>query len=304
MSEEKVEEETYSLIFASLKHPIRRKILRMLADKPLAFSEILDALSIDSGHLSYHLENLGDLITHTVEGKYGLSSIGIAAVKLMGGVEEVGEQPTPPRPSLSKVVLSVITKASILVVILALVASSMFYMDFVAYWGGEDREIPNIAITIFPNQTFTYNITLVYKEEAPWTNITNNTFLYMERRPPINTITKWEECSFGFSFNFSGEYRTRMRIYDSTGAIMEEWWESGDDGAKVPLWEWLITKSGTYRVEIKNLGSEKISGCIGIAVRWRLFAKPYYYYGIAELVIASIYPALILVKRISTKIPP
>jgi len=82
------EQETYSLIFKSLKHPIRRRILRMLADRPLAFSEILGALSIESGHLSYHLENLGELVTRTSDGFYKLSSIGIAATKLMSGVEE------------------------------------------------------------------------------------------------------------------------------------------------------------------------------------------------------------------------
>jgi DNA-binding transcriptional ArsR family regulator len=89
MPGEKIEEETYSLIFRSLKHPIRRKILRILVDKELGFSQILDILSIDSGHLSYHIENLGDLVRHSVNGKYELSSIGVAAVNLMSGVEDV-----------------------------------------------------------------------------------------------------------------------------------------------------------------------------------------------------------------------
>ena len=72
MAGEKPEEETYSLIYTSLRHPIRRKILRMLNNKPLTFSEILEAADIDSGHLNYHLENLGDLITHSQDGKYEL----------------------------------------------------------------------------------------------------------------------------------------------------------------------------------------------------------------------------------------
>ena len=95
MPKEKIEEETYSLIFKSLKHPIRRKILRVLVDKQLAFSEILDILSIDSGHLSYHIENLGGLVKHSDNGKYELSSIGTAAVDLMSGVEERPQLPTP-----------------------------------------------------------------------------------------------------------------------------------------------------------------------------------------------------------------
>jgi len=100
MSEKRIEEaETYSLIFSSLKHPLRRRILRMLAQEPLAFSEILDTLSIDSGHLSYHLESLGDLIMHTPDGKYRLSSAGVATVKLMSGVEET------PKPEIRKELL-------------------------------------------------------------------------------------------------------------------------------------------------------------------------------------------------------
>lgn len=93
MPDENLEEETYSLIFTSLKNPIRRKILRMLAKKHLVFSgmtfsEILESLSIDSGHLSYHLEKMGELLTRSNDGEYGLSSIGVAATKLMTGVED------------------------------------------------------------------------------------------------------------------------------------------------------------------------------------------------------------------------
>ena len=58
MSKGEIEEETYSLVFSSLKHPIRRKILRVLVDRSLSFSEILEIMTIDSGHLSYLIENL------------------------------------------------------------------------------------------------------------------------------------------------------------------------------------------------------------------------------------------------------
>jgi predicted transcriptional regulator len=87
MSDEKIDEETYSVIYSSLKHPIRRKILRMLNGQELTYSEMLETLAIDSGHLGYHLDNLGDLITHLPDGKYGLSTFGKAAVALMSGVE-------------------------------------------------------------------------------------------------------------------------------------------------------------------------------------------------------------------------
>ena len=82
------EEETYSIMFTSLKHPARRKILRMLAEKSKNFSRILEELGISSSHLTYHLENLGELLTKMDDGSYKLSTFGQAAVLTMKGVEE------------------------------------------------------------------------------------------------------------------------------------------------------------------------------------------------------------------------
>jgi DNA-binding transcriptional ArsR family regulator len=87
-------EETYSTMFASLRHPARRKILRMLAEKPKTFSEILEELGISSSHLTYHLENLGELVSKIDEGKYRLSAFGEAAVLAMRGVEDVPSTPS------------------------------------------------------------------------------------------------------------------------------------------------------------------------------------------------------------------
>lgn len=84
-----VEEETYSIMFTSLKHPVRRKILRMLSERPRNFSRILEELGISSSHLTYHLENLRELVTKMEDGRYRLSTFGEAAVITMRGVEEV-----------------------------------------------------------------------------------------------------------------------------------------------------------------------------------------------------------------------
>ena len=82
------EEEIYSIIFKTLKHPARRKILRMLAEKPKNFTRILEELGVSSSHLTYHIENLGELLTKRDDGKYVLSSFGRAAVATMRDVEE------------------------------------------------------------------------------------------------------------------------------------------------------------------------------------------------------------------------
>ncbi|HMK95061.1 MAG TPA: winged helix-turn-helix domain-containing protein [Candidatus Limnocylindrales bacterium] len=88
------EEETYSVMFSSLRHPARRKILRMLSEEKMTFSQMLETLEIPSSHLTYHLENLGELVIKDENGKYELSSFGKAAVSLMKGAEEVPETHT------------------------------------------------------------------------------------------------------------------------------------------------------------------------------------------------------------------
>jgi DNA-binding transcriptional ArsR family regulator len=85
------EEEIYTTMFTSLKHPARRKILRLLAAKPMTFTEIVETIDVSTSHLTYHLESLGELISKTEDGKYRLSSFGEATVGAMKSVEEVPE---------------------------------------------------------------------------------------------------------------------------------------------------------------------------------------------------------------------
>ena len=49
-------------VFEAVSHPIRIKILKMLAEKPMSFSELKRELGIrSSGKLDFHLKKLGDL---------------------------------------------------------------------------------------------------------------------------------------------------------------------------------------------------------------------------------------------------
>jgi len=83
-----MDEETYSVMFTSLKHPIRRKILRILASSTKSFTDILQQVDIESAHLSYHLEGLDGLLKKNAEGKYSLSDLGRAGLSLMTRIEE------------------------------------------------------------------------------------------------------------------------------------------------------------------------------------------------------------------------
>lgn len=87
------EEEIYSTMFSSLKHPVRRKILRMLANKPMTFMEMVELLGVSSSHLTYHLECLGELIFKMDNNNYKLSSFGLATISAMKGVEDPETEP-------------------------------------------------------------------------------------------------------------------------------------------------------------------------------------------------------------------
>jgi DNA-binding transcriptional ArsR family regulator len=83
------EEETYSIMFSSLRHPARRKILKMLSEGSMTFSQMLEELGIPGSQLTYHLEILGEFLVKMESGKYKLSSFGEASVSIIKGAEEV-----------------------------------------------------------------------------------------------------------------------------------------------------------------------------------------------------------------------
>ena len=122
------DDEIYSIMFSSLKHPVRRKILRMLYDKQLTFSKMLEELGISSSHLTYHLENLGELVFKSDDGQYKLSTFGEAAVSTMKIVEEAPAVPSKQHLALPlkwKTILAVFTISVVLL-------STMCYVQFAA----------------------------------------------------------------------------------------------------------------------------------------------------------------------------
>jgi DNA-binding transcriptional ArsR family regulator len=88
------EDDTYSSIFTALKHPIRRKILRILDQAPTSYTEIQKQLEIDNGLLNYHLDNMRDLIVKGEDSRYNLSEFGRAALRVTTKVEEPNRRKT------------------------------------------------------------------------------------------------------------------------------------------------------------------------------------------------------------------
>jgi len=131
------EEDTYSIVFASLKHPIRRKILRILQGGPECFSNLQKEFNIESSHLTYHLESLASLLLRTEDGKYGLSSLGDAATTMMKHIEDPAATSSHPRfPSTRG---TSILKTLTFLLVCGLIASLAFNAAFLLRYTESDK---------------------------------------------------------------------------------------------------------------------------------------------------------------------
>lgn len=146
------DEETYSVIFAALKHPVRRRILRMLSDEELTYTQILTELDLDTGHLNYHLESLSELLAKTDDGKYRLSEFGRAALGLMDGVEEPKKGMRETEKSSRRRTIRLILIPVIALVVAGLILMNVSYVSTYAYTSTAALNIDEARI-IQPNDT-------------------------------------------------------------------------------------------------------------------------------------------------------
>ncbi len=78
------EQEKVSKILTTLSHSLRREILLHLNEKEeSSFTDLMNALKIDTGKLSFHLR----MLERTADGKYKLRNVGRNAVVLIRDVE-------------------------------------------------------------------------------------------------------------------------------------------------------------------------------------------------------------------------
>lgn len=324
MADEKIEEETYSLIFTSLKHPIRRRILRMLADTPMTFSEILESLTIDSGHLNYHLESLGDLVLHPKDGKYMLSSFGTAAVRLMGGVEEIPAPSSSQKHKTSQVMPKVFSLALAILLIVVSIHFVTYTTTTSTLTLNQDKIYPT-QFAIDSDQTFAFNVTLEYWKYPAWSiglSIDNSIFsralhagpfgpdaYTFEVELPPNTFTTKTEGSIwlDFSLNTTSHKLNTLSlislgfpndlvvdVYTPTGNAslgQLEWTYGKIEHFTSPTVE--VNQLGTYRFVITNNDSEEWTGTLRPYVEWQILEKTYFYYGIAGLAMSMVCLALI-----------
>ena len=283
------DEETYSLIFKSLNHPVRRRILRMLRDNELAFSQILETLSMDSGHLSYHLEGLGDLVTRSPEEKYRLSSFGLAAVKLMSGVEEHH----PPGVSKSRSRVDVAFKIFSLLLAVALLSMSVYAVNLTTQADGELASTA-ISIVLSANQNFSYPVSLTYQSKS-----TESRGFSVEIVDPGDSFAAWKEYFFWFDFHFNTSYYMFIALYDPSGKVLSHIGPFAGSEDLEPGYNFgtgsvaTFTALGTYRIEIQNQKADLFSANMSLTLKYTSFQRPLFYQGLAALVVTILYPVFV-----------
>jgi DNA-binding transcriptional ArsR family regulator len=83
-----VDQENVTKILSVLSHPLRRQILRYVSEKQeCSFTDIMNALKVDTGKLSFHIRSLEAFLEQTPSNKYKLSTVGENALVLIRDLE-------------------------------------------------------------------------------------------------------------------------------------------------------------------------------------------------------------------------
>ena len=82
-----------SEVFEAISHPLRIKILKILAKRPLNFSELKRETNVESnGALDFHLKKMRSLVVTDSTGRYTLNNRGYAALEAIRTTEQYGWQ--------------------------------------------------------------------------------------------------------------------------------------------------------------------------------------------------------------------
>ena len=123
-------------LFEAVSHPLRIKILKVLADKPRRFADVKRALKINSsGLLDFHLKKLDNLITVNKDGCYVLTEKGFAALQVVETVSKYGWQRRAFYLNLAVCILlnlyALLMKPAWLPIVLS---TTITWISFYSYW--------------------------------------------------------------------------------------------------------------------------------------------------------------------------
>jgi hypothetical protein len=283
----------------------------------MSFSEILEALGVSSSFLTYHIENLGELVSKTDSGKYRLSTFGEAAMATMTKVEDIPRnipsqnenlERAPKFATKSSITAYTITHVYMLALVVSVILASLY---FVNYASSSDPFTPvafYLPLLIHPGQNYSFYVAIDNRPMPSyvyfaWRFDENNTYWFKE--PPIgNTLTDWQAESVHLDLVSNATFKfSRALVWNETNGTAKDrnfyyiQLSPGSFGSDLDitdvsqpsLYEYVVTDVDTFR---------DVNETMLIQVSWQEFNKPYFYYGVAGLVIGLLYPAIILTLRL------
>jgi uncharacterized RDD family membrane protein YckC len=149
-----VDQETVSRILSELSHPLRREILLKLDEKAeLSFTDLMNALNVDTGKLSFHIRSLGGFLEQTPTGKYQLSKLGMNAVVFIRDLESwaveadmASKTSVLPLATLTKRLYAFLIDFAIAIGIFGLTAILTVFLSSLTTGAAFRFDIPNIIL--------------------------------------------------------------------------------------------------------------------------------------------------------------
>lgn len=236
---------------------------------------------------------------------YGLSTVGVAAVRLMGGVEEYPPVEAVHSSKAAGLRLSGTMIYSVIIVG-ALVVLTFCSLVFTVSYARQLPESPTTEIAVRPNETFRFDVIIVYKQGVEVFSFRDNS-LTATRAAPINSINAWETGFFWFDLESSETYDLTAVLYSPDGTVLDSrnLTNRGPGLYRVGFGLNEITTAGSYGLEVKNNGGGEMQGILRVNVEWERFERPLFYVGVASLIILLLYPVMMLVRLVrSGKLSP
>jgi DNA-binding transcriptional ArsR family regulator len=257
------EDEIYSTMFSSLKHPVRRKIIRMLSIKPMTFMEIAEQLDISTSNLTYHLESLGDLVNKMENGQYKLSTFGLATVSAMKGVEEVPE--IEPR---RKIKLSLKWRAAFAVLMVAvLILASVSALQYISMnhlsskqnvLAAENKQLLSWGIGTNKVANFLQNVTQIDTNQYT-TSLLSNTLQFNAELNSAEELLTYSLTNGPYTFNVDLRFRNnhfsryQLEMGESSPVFTQSQPDDVVQAAKGVLERYQAYSGDLYLTQMRNL---------------------------------------------------
>jgi hypothetical protein len=216
----------------------------------------------------------------------------------MSGVEE--HQPPAAPKTRSKTDTTVKVFSVVLAVTLLLI--SLYSIGLMVRTEGSFVRVPKIdqrlPFTLAPNQTYQYNITMLYEGMGLVSTEPNG--LRIVTQEPVSTFSEWKRYFLRLELKFDQTANVSMTIRDPSWTVISES-ALGGYGAMTIGPNAYITQPGTYQVEIRNLHTGRLDGEVAFEIMWEQFTRPLFNYGIIGVVAVSLFPLTVLVTQIWAK---